>query len=184
MYYEVELKFPLEDPSRILSQLAELQAEPQAAVQQRDRYFNHPVRDFAQTDEALRIRSAGRENRITYKGPIVDALTKTRREIEIPFAEGGAAAEQLAEILSTLGFREVRAVEKRRVSYDLVWQGRTLELSFDNVTGLGPFVEIETAADETTRHEARDCILNLADHLGLQHSERRSYLSLLLEQDV
>ena len=79
-----------------------------AELVQRDRYFNHPSRDFAQTDEALRIRTQGRETRITYKGPIVDSQTKTRREIEIPVGAHDGDDEKLAQVLVLLGFREVR----------------------------------------------------------------------------
>ena len=43
-----------------------------------------PCRDFAQTDEALRIRTVGDTSFVTYKGPKLDATTKTRRELELP----------------------------------------------------------------------------------------------------
>ena len=37
--------------------------------------------------------------------------------------------------------------------------------------------------DEAGRDAARDSILRLADRLGLDNSQRKSYLCLLLEQD-
>ena len=184
MQYEVELKFPVNDPAPVLSRLQPLGATQQAAVEQCDRYFAHPVRDFAETDEALRIRTAGERNVVTYKGPIVDEQAKTRQEIEIPFADGAAACDQLAEMLTILGFREVRAVSKTRIVYHLQWEARPVELSLDEVIGLeGVFIEIETLADEATRDAARDCILRLAEYLGLENSERRSYLCLVLLKD-
>ncbi|MCH7990085.1 MAG: class IV adenylate cyclase, partial [Planctomycetes bacterium] len=84
MSYEVELKFPLDDAERISAQLDGLQAERGAPIEQVDRYFNHPSRDFAQTDEALRIRTMNDRSLLTYKGPLLDAETKTRLEIELP----------------------------------------------------------------------------------------------------
>ncbi|HUG89810.1 MAG TPA: class IV adenylate cyclase, partial [Planctomycetaceae bacterium] len=145
--------------------------------------FNHPARDFAKTDEALRIRQNGGTNRVTYKGPKVDLQTKTRREIEIAFGESPGDGERFAEMLRLLGFREVRAVRKRRTPCDLTWDGRSVEVSLDEVDGLGTFVEIETEADEESRGAARDAILRLAERLNLANSERRSYLCLLLERD-
>ena len=189
MSYEVELKFPLIEPARVLSDIAALGAERQPALIQIDRYFAHPSRDFAQTNEALRIRTideAGRppRQRVTYKGPVVDTQTKTRREIEIPFGEQPADGERFAEILTRLGFREVRSVRKRRTPYQLFWEERRLELAHDEVDGLGVYFEIEAVADEDGRDAARDAILCLAARLGLEGHERRSYLKMLLEADA
>lgn len=181
--YEVELKFPLSDPDRILAELESLGAQRLPAVEQRDAYFAHPVRDFGETDEALRIRCVGEHNVVTYKGPKIDPQTKTRQEIEIPFADGAATADQLAELLTRLGFRSVRTVAKRRTPFRLVWENRELDVAFDELAGLGAFLEIELLADENGRNAARDCILRLAERLQLRNSERRSYLCLLLETD-
>jgi adenylate cyclase, class 2 len=181
--YEVELKFPLADSAPLVAQLEQLGAQPGAVREQRDRYFAHPARDFVQTNEALRIRSDGPRNCLTYKGPVVDAQVKSRPEIETAFADGPEAAGQLARTLGLLGFREVRTVAKRRVPYHLAWEGRVVEVTLDDVHELGTFVELETLADESEREAARDAILLLAGRLGLENPERRSYLRLLLEQD-
>jgi adenylate cyclase class 2 len=181
--YEVELKFPLADTTSMLSQLEQLGAKPAAERHQQDRYFAHPTRDFAKTDEALRIRSDGQQNCITYKGPVLDLQVKLRHEIETPVAEGRDACEQLTEMFGLLGFREVRTVSKRRTPYHLTWNDLSIELTLDEVEGLGSFVEIEALADDSTRDIARNTILELAEHLGLQNSERKSYLGMLLEQD-
>mgnify|MGYP002525956989 CR=1 FL=1 len=181
--YEVELKFPLADATSILSQLEQLGAKPAAERQQQDRYFAHPTRNFAETDEALRIRSDGGQNCITYKGPVLDAQVKLRHEIEISFADGREALEQLTEMFGLLGFKEVRTVAKKRIPYHLTWNNLAVELTLDEVEGLGTFVEIETLADESNRDLARDSILKLAEHLGLQNPQRKSYLGMLLEQD-
>jgi adenylate cyclase class 2 len=184
MPYEVELKFPLADSALILSMLDGLGATRLAAIEQNDRYFAHPVRDFADTDEALRIRSCENSNVVTYKGPIVDDRTKTRQEIEVPFAGGADTADQFAEMLTILGFHEVRTVSKERIPFQLDWEDQRVELSLDDVVGLpGSFIEIEILADESTRDAARDSILRLAENLVLKNPERRSYLRLLLDAD-
>ncbi|MDB5386118.1 MAG: cyaB [Planctomycetaceae bacterium] len=183
MQYEVELKFELADPAEVLRQLSSLQATRKADQSQVDQYFAHPVRDFAVTDEALRIRSIQDENRLTYKGPVVDKATKTRHESELEFASGRAAAEQLAAIWEHLGFRRVRVVRKQRQTYHLSYQDRDLEVCLDQVEGLGAFLEIETLADAENKSAAQRAILSLASVFKLSDPETRSYLEMLLERD-
>jgi adenylate cyclase, class 2 len=181
MNYEVELKFRIDDPQRIVALLAGLEATAGDVEQHRDTYFNHPSRDFAETDEAFRIRSIGDDNRLTYKGPLVDKQTKTRQEVEVGCEAGPAGREKLRAMLLALGFREVHTVIKRRTPNHLDWQGRDVEVTLDEVEGLGTFVELETIATADNWESARDALLGLADELGLKHSERRSYLQLLLK---
>jgi adenylate cyclase, class 2 len=183
MTYEVELKFPLRDVAAIESRLRELGAEAGERLSQCDRYFNHPSRDFRQTNEAFRVRSLGEQCFVTYKGPVLDREVKVRREIELPVGATAADGDEFAEMLTLLGFREVRRVEKTRRPFHLVWQGVPMELVLDEVVGLGPFVEIETLADDANRDERRAAVLGLAGHLGLGEPERRSYLRMLLERD-
>lgn len=180
MTYEVELKFKLSDNRYLQPELEALGAIQGASQQQADQYFAHPSRDFAETDEALRIRSIGDENRLTYKGPVIDRATKTRHESELTFQSGAAAAEQLARIWEQLGFRRVHIVRKTRRTYALRWQERDLEICLDQVEGLGAFLEIETLADEGDVSAAQQAILSLAKELQLTQPERRSYLEMLL----
>ena len=79
---EVELKFPLDDALSLRERLVSVGAEAKSMVVQSDAYFNHPARDFAQTDEALRIRTVGDESVVTYKGPKLGGSAKTRFELE------------------------------------------------------------------------------------------------------
>lgn len=181
--YEVELKFPVADHAPIIAALTGWKARPGTAVEQRDSYFNHPQRDFARTDEALRIRSVGEKNFVTYKGPVLDSRTKTRREIEIPIGDGRESAVKFGEVLTLLGFRAVRTVGKTRIAWHLCEGGRDFEIALDRVADLGLFVEIETQAPEAGRDAARDAVLDLAQRLGLSLPERRSYLCLLLAMD-
>lgn len=186
MSLEVELKFPLADPDIVETlrrKLAALGAEPGEPFDQRDIYLAHPSRDFAQTDEAFRIRCVGDDNFLTYKGPLLDAVAKTRHEIEIATAAGAVACEQLQEMLTLLSFRPVRDVVKRREPFFLLWQDRDVEIVLDNVRDLGWFAELEIIAEDSDRDAARECLFALSKELGLGKSERRSYLRLLLEKD-
>lgn len=181
--YEVELKFRLPDPSAAIDCLSSWNARRDEPVDQTDTYFRHPARDFAQTDEALRLRSVGQRNWLTYKGPVIDRRTKTRREIETPLGDGPAMAGEFAEILSALGFEPVRTVRKRRAVWHLTREGRDIEVSLDDVAGLGTYLEVETLAADAQRAAAQQAILAVAAGIGLYEAERRSYLELLLEED-
>jgi len=183
MTFEVELKFFLADRDVFMSLLSELDAQCGLPIEQHDCYWQHPSRDFGQTDEALRIRSVGDANLITYKGPLVDDETKTRREIELPIGTGPLNREKCAELFRALGFGEFHTVAKQRLPYRLLWEGREIEVVIDDVVDLGSYVEIEALADEEQLDAARSSILRLADRLGLENSIRKSYLCLLLERN-
>jgi adenylate cyclase class 2 len=179
--FEVEQKFRVADGGAFESRLVDRGvrlAEPQLQV---DRYFNHPARDFAATDEALRIRQVGEQNYVTYKGPKIDRSTKTRREIEVPIAPGREAADQFAAILGELGFRPVAEVRKERRKATLQRSGYTIEVVLDHVEQVGTFVELECSAGQTNMEPAKATIASLAAELGLTENERKSYLELLLE---
>jgi adenylate cyclase class 2 len=180
--YEVELKFPLNDSAGFVRRLVEIGGKRGPSVEQCDLYFNHPARDFEQTDEALRIRTIGTQHRVTYKGPILDPQIKTRHEIEIGL-EGVDAFENYAEMLQLLGFRAVREVRKHRQIFHLNWHEREFEIAVDEVPGLGLFAELETLAGESGRSAASAAILSLVSEFHLPPPERRSYLALLLAKN-
>ncbi|MFC7186535.1 class IV adenylate cyclase [Halorubrum yunnanense] len=193
--FEVEIKVPA-DVDAVRDRLRRAGAERVDARRQRDAYYDAPHRDFAETDEALRMRhetplpggsgatdaaggepgSSGSETtKITYKGPLLDEESKTRAEHETEVADSEAAAG----VLSGLGFEPAATVEKRREFW--AYDGFTVTL--DAVDGLGEFVEIERAVDDESAIEAvRDDALAALDRLGLDGAEqvRTSYLGLLL----
>jgi adenylate cyclase, class 2 len=182
MKYEVEMKFPVADMATLESRLTELGAKISAAQAETDVYFAHPARDFARTDEALRIRRKGSANFITYKGPKIDSTTKTRREIDLPLPPGEEAAQAWTELLTALGFTAVGEVRKSRRKAQVVWQDQPVEASLDEVERLGAYAELELIVEPAGLDAAKACIAALAAALGLTASERRSYLELLLDR--
>lgn len=180
MKFEVEQKFPVEDLTDIEDRLVLAGATFAAPVVQVDRYLAHPSRDFAETDEAIRIRQVGDANFITYKGPRIDTTTKTRKEIELPLHDGAEHAEQWTTLLGALGFSPVATVCKRRRHARIAWQDAEVEVALDQVEDLGTFVELELSADEEELDTAKAKLQSLADELGLSGSEQQSYLELLL----
>ncbi|MBA3314829.1 MAG: class IV adenylate cyclase [Planctomycetota bacterium] len=180
---EVELKFRTDDVSRVRQQVKEMGGLSEQVIEQVDTYFAHPVRDFAMSDEALRIRVVGDRACVTYKGPLLDQATKSREETEIWFTGGSNDEAGFASMLESLSFRPVRIVKKRREPWSLRWQERDVEVAIDAVDGLGDFVELETAATKEDFESAKAILLSLADVLSLSDSERRSYLAMLLAGD-
>ncbi|GAA0555071.1 class IV adenylate cyclase [Halorubrum ejinorense] len=187
--YEVEIKVPAA-LATVRERLREAGAERVDARRQRDTYYDAPHRDFAETDEALRIRREtpiddGAEDReaddgaadatVTYKGPLLEAASKTRAEHETGVDDG----EALAAVLSGLGFEPAATVDKRRE----FWSYDGFTVTLDAVTGLDEYVEIERAVEgESEVDAAREAAVDALDRLGLDADEqvRTSYLGLLL----
>src|SRR2546423_10558721 len=93
---EIEMKFPVADFAPVQAKLLEWQARPADVLHEADHYYNAPDRDFAQTDEALRLRRIGAANIVTYKGPKQPGPAKTRTEIEVGLEAGVEAAANLS----------------------------------------------------------------------------------------
>ncbi len=182
MGYEVEIKFRVPDHADLAARLAARGAEPGPAVAHEDLYLAHPSRDFARSGEALRVRSEGDGNSITYKGPKQEGPAKTREEIEVGFDPGAEARAQLRAVFERLGFRPVAAVRKSRTTYHLEDDGRAMVVTLDHADGLGAFAEVETlVASADDLPHAQDAVVGLAGRLGLREVEPRSYLRMLLE---
>lgn len=173
---EVKLALDRAAAARLRARLADLGATPCGRHHQVDVYFSHPVRDFAATDEALRLRSDDDELRITYKGKKLDPPLKTREEIEFALGSDVATATRLLE---RLGFRPVARVEKERHEFRLPGEPAVI-VSLDQVVDLGSFCEVETAAESAA--EGRAVIDRALTSLGLERLPpiSRSYLELLL----
>jgi adenylate cyclase, class 2 len=183
MSFEVEVKFRVGSHDDVLQRLTELGALAGSAVRQEDAYLAHPARDFAQTNEALRIRRSGDENRVTYKGPRRSGPTKTREEIEIAFTRGDTAFEQLSRLFANLGFKPVAVIRKSRQTFHLAHHGRDVEIVLDTADELGEFAEVEAiAATENDLPAVQTVVQEVAQTLGLTDVEPRSYLRMYLEK--
>ena len=178
---EVEVKAKINSFEEMRKKLDEINAIKTKTERQEDRYFNSPVKDFAQTDEALRIRETKSEEKhnlfITYKGPKIDKKSKTREEVEMKIED----ADKCSKIFENLGFNEVRTVVKDREYYKY----ENFEISLDNVHGLDPYMEIEISLEDNSDYsEAQKSIFELFEKLGITEGfERTSYLELLEELD-
>lgn len=181
---EVEMKFRVADWTAIIAKLEATGAVAEPRREDTDHYFNAPDRDFAQTDEAVRLRRIGAENYLTYKGPKIDTVTKSRPEIELRLADGSQTAADAVRFLSSLAYRPVAVVSKFRQVYTFQRDGFTLSACLDDVGAVGRYVELEILADESRYESARAVLLKAVEEFGLVEHERRSYLRLLLEQSA
>jgi len=165
---EIEIKCYCDDDEKVRKKLSEIGAGFIEKRRESDVYFNHPSRDFKETDEALRLRNVNGKCRITYKGPKVSLITKARIEHETETGD----FTTIRNILLSLGFVESGVVEKDRH----IFSYRTMEISIDYVDGLGIFVEIEQIGRLKDKIEKE--LFDTASKLGLTKFERRSYLEL------
>lgn len=183
MSYEVEIKFRVPNHDALTLALEAIGAVASPSTAQGDLYLAHPQRDFAKSDEALRLRRDGETNAITYKGPKRGGPTKTREEVEVEFTPGDEAREQMTRIFVALGFRRVADVKKVRTSYDVPHRGRAMVVTLDVADELGSFAEVEAIAEgENDLADAQQAVLALAAELGLADVEPRSYLRMTLER--
>ena len=175
---EVEAKLRLASCGElegVRRRLEELGARHEGEVVEEDTYFQHPCRDFAETDEALRLRIVGGRAELTYKGPKrIIGGSKARAEYTTAVADPGEAVR----ILEALGFRPAAVVRKQRSYYRL----GDVAVSLDHVEGLGCFLEAEYRGSGGPE-EASKAIEEVLEKLGVAARERvyKSYLELLLE---
>ena len=174
---EVEVKAKINSFIEMEEKLESIGAQKSKKEFQEDIYFNSPVIDFAETDEALRIRTTKEDDNvnifITYKGPKIDKESKTRKEIEMGIED----SQKCSDIFEAIGFRKVRTVRKNRQYYNY----ENFEISLDDIEGLDPYMEIEIALEDGSDYsEAQKSIFELFEKLGITDGfERTSYLELL-----
>ena len=177
--YEIELKVRA-DHGPVRERLGELGADPLDTVTQVDTYYDHPDRNFARTDEALRIRREEPADddpvtRLTYKGPLVESASKTREEIETRVGDGDA----MDAALRGLGFDPVPPVRKERERFRL----EEYTVTLDTVAGAGTFVEVEREGSEDEIEAVREGARAVLRDLGLDPTDhvRTSYLELVVD---
>lgn len=174
---EVEVKAHISDFKKVKDKLLSIGACKVKNEHQEDIYFNSPIRDFAKTDEALRIRriiqKEGDKIILTYKGAKLDDNSKTRKEIEVNVED----REKTVLILENLGFNPLKTIKKDRIIYLL----DEFIITLDKVWDVGNFVEIEReVAEGKDYQEILDEIFEIYRKIGIKNGfERRSYLELL-----
>ncbi|MFX1588621.1 MAG: class IV adenylate cyclase [Promethearchaeota archaeon] len=193
---EVEIKVGISNPAEIKNMLEKNNAFYKSSLYHQDTYFNMPkgLRDFKETDEALRVRKSLEFNKkdeketkkiicsITYKGKKIDSITKTRKEIEVNLDD----FEKIIEILKVLGFQEFLTIKKERELYEVEYKSKKLSLLVDFIPILNRyFLEVEIMAENVNDVENfRNILLKFLNLLGIDKKEsiRKSYLELIMDK--
>lgn len=170
---EVEIKVKIDDKNKVVEQLKKLGFKFIKKKFQEDIYFNGIDRDFRETDEALRIRDEDGNFFVTYKGPKIDKISKTREEIEVKIED----KEKMRQIFKKLGFKEVPPIRKIREIY----KKEDIEASIDDVEGLGLFLELEKSiSDINEKDKVLEEMMEILKALNISKDNiiRKSYLEL------
>ncbi len=133
---EVKLRINCRELDRLISELDKRGFRGERVIEE-DVYYQHPCRDFLETDEAVRVRATnGKVKSITYKGPRMgEGRVKQRVEVVVEVSRGDPH-----KLLERLGFTPAVQVRKERIYYNL---GEDIVVTLDRVEGLGCFIEVE-----------------------------------------
>lgn len=178
---EVEVKIPIDGLEKVFRRLQDCGFSAGPVHRETDRYFNSPHYDLREADKALRIRrvtdlETGRTwAEFNCKGPKLDQISVSRKEIEIPLEY----PDRMEEILEELSFCPVEcSVTKIRHYFS---RGR-MTAAADRVEGLGDFLELEIV--EQGEEKRASCLGEIEEVMtkmgySMEESVRSSYLTML-----
>jgi len=193
---EVEIKVRINNPELMRKKFEENQGAYKFSLIHEDTYYNMPkgLRDFKQTDEALRLRKSLKfninENNkdqeieyfLTYKGKKIDISTKTREEIDLVIED----LEKMKKILNILGFQEVLTIKKERELYKFEFKNYSIEALIDYLPILKQhFIEVEYLTDSLEKiEESQNILFDFLNLIGIKKEESitKSYLELITEK--
>lgn len=193
---EVEIKVRINNPELMRKKFEENHGAYKFSLLHEDTYYNMPkgLRDFKQTDEALRLRKSlkfninekGKDQEIeyfiTYKGKKMDTSTKTREEIDLIIKD----LEKMKKILNILGFQKVLTVKKERELYKFEFKNYLIEALIDYLPILKQhFIEVEYLTDTSGKiEESQKILFDFLNLLGIKKEESitKSYLELITEK--
>jgi adenylate cyclase class 2 len=169
---EIEIKLPAADAAtaRKLLRRAGFRVS-RRRVFEANTVFDTPELALRLSQRLLRVREAGGEVTVTFKGPPAVARHKSREELEL--AVSGAA--RMSAIFDRLGFRPTFRYEKYRTEYR---KPGSAGLATVDETPVGVFLELEGAPrwiDRTARalgFAERDYITTSYGRLYLEWCER------------
>jgi adenylate cyclase class 2 len=170
---EIEAKFKVSDPKKLKKKAESLGFSLKKKKRQIDTYFivNKTMPDG--TRHYLRIREDPSKETVSFDYHRVLSLLETD-ETEMVISD----KDKLVKILGFLGYKIQCVVDKTREQYE---KGK-ITLTFDNVPGLGDFVEVEIEGELNKENESlinktiKDLCLNSKDRV-----KKKGYPDLLIE---
>lgn len=141
---EIEIKLPCEDLARVRERLRALGAQSVSDLHfEANELYDDPSGRLSRSGSTLRVRKAGGETILTYKGPArFEEGIKQRVERETRVSD----AEEIEAILEGLGLSPRFRYEKRREE----WRLGSALVALDE-TPIGNYVEIEADPAEIRR---------------------------------
>jgi adenylate cyclase, class 2 len=134
---ETEIKLELDDPVSVKRRLAKLGfSVARRRVLEINTVFDTPASVLLRGRKLLRLRRAGSQHTLTFKGPPVASRYKSREEIETSFTDDKA----VRLILERLGYEPVFCYEKYRTEFTR--PGHVGAVMLDE-TPIGYFLELE-----------------------------------------
>ncbi len=178
---EVELTFPLLNPTELAARLGELAKPEKRSEYQKDTYYVPSHRDFLKSrpiSEWLRVRETVHGAVLNYK-----FWHNQRNQQAVSCDEFETAVkdvEAIKNILRRLDFREIVVVEKRRST----WMYKDVEIAIDEVTDLGSYIELEAKGQFASVEDAKKRLYDMLKAIGARVGEQdyRGYPHLLLEK--
>lgn len=172
MPVEIEAKMAVPSLDVVRGKLRELNAEHKGRTMETNTFFDTEDRSLLAADEGLRLRrnlnvdTNADEHVITYKGPRLHGVLKSRDEVELTVT----SSDDAAQLLERLGFVRMLTFEKRRESWTL--GGCKIEL--DELPYLGAYVEVEGPDEQS--------VLGVREKLGLADRPiiKSSYIGMLM----
>jgi adenylate cyclase class 2 len=166
---EIEVKIPWTDSVEAARRVIETSGYALIGPRtlESDTVFDRDTGELRRADQLLRLRRAGDQTVVTYKGPSRGGRYKTREEIEFHVSD----ARTFAEVLDRLGYQPRFRYEKYRTKFAA--PGEPGIVSIDE-TPIGVFLELEGEPDWIDKTAAR---------MGLSRGAylTRSYSSLYQE---
>jgi predicted adenylyl cyclase CyaB len=182
---EVELKFKINDPERIINFKEKDRGMLFRSQEITDQYYQRPEQPSSESDMWFRLRYVKRNwgadrHYFTYKGPRHES---GRPELEFDIGDN---AEAFEEMMKVLGLEPFVKVEKTRRSGQTIINGLIVTVDVDKVTDLGDFVELEIVLNKRREGEhtkAVETLWQLAEKLGLTkgHLVEKGYAKMLVE---
>ncbi len=180
---EVEIKIPLDEAnfSRVQNQLKQT-AKLVKDSQETDDYYTPAHRDFLEPQypyEWLRLRKKAGRIILNYKHFHPENVPDTTHCDE--FETEITSSEQLHKIFSSLNFKKIVTVDKKRENYRV---GEEFDIAMDIVQELGHYIEIEALKDFGGVDATRQKLYELAKKLGIDISkeDKRGYPYILMEK--
>lgn len=182
---EVEIKIKIKNRQDLAGRLEELGFQQGDRIREEDIYFNSAFYDLREKDMALRIRKSvnlttgADKSWMTYKGPKLDTISMTRKELEMEIGDGQVGEE----ILASIGYDQSYHVKKRRKYF----HKGDITACLDQVYGLGNFLELEILVEEESdREKSLDRLIDILEQIGYQKEDviQTSYLSMLQQVEA